>query len=309
MGTMRETEAWTITMVLPTPKGLSRDSSPSLILILTYFLNLLSVITLHPSLWLFPLSPIWSVLFHGKLSFCGLKNCFTFPRKPPPEAYRVEREQRGILEAGWENPVLWINKAIIWSRLGPYVSQWHRSSNVASFSFSVFVSLTWKQIGFIFEMKYVSGYWFLWALLYLRWLLEEICLSLLTRRTADTVSGEMEHALVLGPACGNRLAHLRMMFCGLRSWNSLWKARSAQEKRWGGSEGLRWPVGLRYSWDTCGQQTKDRRPSYFSPANHSAEEILRLQHVSGSTETWDIQRTPGQSPFSQPNSDTWRFRF
>lgn len=136
-----------ITMVWPTPKGLSRDSSPSLILILTYFLNLLSVITLHPSLWLFPLSPIWSVLFHGKLSFCGLKNCFTFPRKPPPEAYRVEREQRGILEAGWENPVLWINKAIIWSGLGPYINQWLRSSSVASFSFSVFVSLTWKQNG------------------------------------------------------------------------------------------------------------------------------------------------------------------
>ena len=113
----------------------------------------------------------------------------------------------------------------------------------------------------------------------------------------------MVHAPVLGSARGNGLAHLRMMFCGLCSWNSLWKARSAQEKRGGGSEGLRWPVELRYSWDTCGQQTKDGRRSYLCPAHHSAEEILKLKHVSGSSETWGIQRTPVQSPFSQPNSD------
>lgn len=146
MGTGRETEAWTITTILPTLKGPSRDSRPSLILILNHFLNLLRVITCQSSLWLFSSHLIWRVLFHAKLSFCGLKNCFTFPRKPPPEAYRVEWEQGWILEAGWENPVLWINKAIIWS-VGPYVNQCLRSSNMASFSFSMFVSLTWKQIG------------------------------------------------------------------------------------------------------------------------------------------------------------------
>lgn len=145
MGTVRETEAWTITTVLPTLKSPSRDSSPSQILILNH-LNLLRVITCQSSLWLFPSCLIWRVLFHAKLSFCGLKNCFTFPRKPPPEAYRVEWEQGWILEAGWENPVLWINKAIIWS-VGPYVNQYFRSSSVASFFFSMFVSLTWKQIG------------------------------------------------------------------------------------------------------------------------------------------------------------------
>lgn len=68
-----------------------------------------------------------------------------------------------------------------------------------------------------------------------------------------------------------------MMFCGLRSWNSLWKALSAQEKRWGGSEGLRWPVGLRYIWDTWGQQTKEGRLIYFCLSYE--EELLKLKHV------------------------------
>lgn len=84
-------------------------------------------------------------------------------------------------------------------------------------------------------------------------------MCLLGRYTANMLSEEGEHVRVLGSAQGDRLAHLRMMFCGFRSWNSLWKALSAQEKRWGGSEGLRWPVGLRYIWDTCGQQTEDGR--------------------------------------------------